>query len=155
LTLNTFQEVLGPVQVPTEHECAALHVPPLDALELGGFTFGQQVQLRLQRVWAALRMPGLSQLDMLIKYSSWDAADDIEVALDCWEAAAAAVLFRESVVQELVEVRGVGAGGSGRWGAVGGRWMSNTSRLAGSIARVPRVSVPACAALSDSAPVPE
>lgn len=56
---------------------------------------------RLEKVWDALEMPMLEKLGMVVKYSELEHVSHLEVSLDAWEAAAAAVLAREKALQEL------------------------------------------------------
>jgi hypothetical protein len=66
--------------------------------------FAARVQWRVRRIWDLLRFTALQRLDMLIAFAQWGFADKVESELDAWERAAAAVMAREKVLADVVEV---------------------------------------------------
>jgi hypothetical protein len=83
------------------HPVPQLPAPPNEALEDAVAC----MQWRVQRVWAALRMPPLQQLDMLLQFAQWGFGGRMDDAMAAWEAAVAAVSTREALLSELAQVR--------------------------------------------------
>ncbi|CAM4564854.1 unnamed protein product [Leuciscus chuanchicus] len=66
-----------------------------------GLLDGEQIQVRLERVWNALRLPEGQRLDMAIKYSSHEYRDHLQEAIAAWEEAARLILKRELLLSRL------------------------------------------------------
>eukprot|EP00951_Prasinocladus_malaysianus_P047923 scaffold652585_cov42-Prasinocladus_malaysianus.AAC.1 len=50
-------------------------------------------------------MPMMAKLDMVIKYTSKEVSSQLELALDLWEGAAAAVVERERLLGVMVDMQ--------------------------------------------------
>lgn len=87
-----------------QHSPSKFTVPQLPQLEfdedIGGET--EMFQQRLYRVWDMIELPTIDRVDYLMGYaaSSDDFEDVILVAVEAWEAAAAAVVEYERLVQK-------------------------------------------------------
>lgn len=66
-----------------------------------GLLDGEQMQVRLERVWNALRLPEGQRLDMAIKYSSHEYRDHLQEAIAAWEEAAHLIQKRELLLSRL------------------------------------------------------
>lgn len=73
-------------------------IQPLPPLGAGDMDAGAYVRSRLERLWGVLGMPPHTRLDMVLFFTSRDRALTFAGSLELWEAAAAAVLSRESQV---------------------------------------------------------
>ncbi|KAF6260177.1 hypothetical protein COO60DRAFT_914142 [Scenedesmus sp. NREL 46B-D3] len=93
------------LQAPTADELAAVPLPSLPGLLDVGHEPAKLLQARLARVWAALQVPPAQQMDMVLRYTSRAAACHFEAAVSAWETAAAAVLQREGILSQLVQLR--------------------------------------------------
>eukprot|EP00198_Chlamydomonas_reinhardtii_P014115 XP_001703452.1 hypothetical protein CHLREDRAFT_168966 [Chlamydomonas reinhardtii] len=80
-------------------------IQPLPPLGAGDMDAGAYVRSRLERLWGVLGMPPHTRLDMVLFFTSRDRALTFAGSLELWEAAAAAVLSRESQVEALVSVQ--------------------------------------------------
>ncbi|KAK7149749.1 hypothetical protein R3I94_009151 [Phoxinus phoxinus] len=69
--------------------------------EVEGLLDGEQTQVRLERVWNALRLPEGRRLDMAIKYSSHEYRDHLQEAIAAWEEAARLIQKRELLLSRL------------------------------------------------------
>ncbi|XP_043092323.1 coiled-coil domain-containing protein 87 isoform X2 [Puntigrus tetrazona] len=66
-----------------------------------GLLDGEQLQVRLERVWDALLLPEGQRLDMAIKYSSHEYRDHLQEAIAAWEQAARLIQKRELLLSRL------------------------------------------------------
>ncbi|ROI15405.1 Coiled-coil domain-containing protein 87 [Anabarilius grahami] len=66
-----------------------------------GLLDGEQMQVRLERVWNALHLPEGQRLDMAIKYSSHKYRDHLQEAISAWEQAARLIQKRELLLSRL------------------------------------------------------
>ncbi|XP_048010980.1 coiled-coil domain-containing protein 87 isoform X2 [Megalobrama amblycephala] len=66
-----------------------------------GLLDGEQMQVRLERVWNALHLPEGQRLDMAIKYSSHEYRDHLQEAIVAWEQAARLIQKRELLLSRL------------------------------------------------------
>ncbi|XP_016390477.1 coiled-coil domain-containing protein 87-like isoform X1 [Sinocyclocheilus rhinocerous] len=66
-----------------------------------GLLDGEQMQVRLERVWNALHLPEGQRLDMAIKYSSHEYRDHLQEAIAAWEQAARLIQKRELLLSRL------------------------------------------------------
>ncbi|XP_067111138.1 coiled-coil domain-containing protein 87 [Osmerus mordax] len=61
----------------------------------------EQLQRRLERIWAAVSLPNAQRLDMAIKYSSHNHRNRLEEATAAWECVARLIQQRESLLARL------------------------------------------------------
>ncbi|XP_026085076.1 coiled-coil domain-containing protein 87 [Carassius auratus] len=66
-----------------------------------GLLNGEQMQVRLERVWNALCLPEGQRLDMAIKYSSHEYRNRLQEAIAAWEQAAGLIQKRELLLSRL------------------------------------------------------
>ncbi|KAL1275725.1 hypothetical protein QQF64_035348 [Cirrhinus molitorella] len=66
-----------------------------------GLLDGEQLQVRLEKVWNALLLPEGQRLDMAIKYSSQEHRDHLQEAIAAWEQAARLIQKRELLLSRL------------------------------------------------------
>ncbi|XP_073693855.1 coiled-coil domain-containing protein 87-like [Garra rufa] len=66
-----------------------------------GLLHGEQLQIRLERVWKTLLVPEGQRLDMAIKYSSQEHRDHLQEAIAAWEQAARLIQKRELLLSGL------------------------------------------------------
>ncbi|XP_016141384.1 coiled-coil domain-containing protein 87-like [Sinocyclocheilus grahami] len=72
-----------------------------DEGEGAGLLDGEQMQVRLERVWNALLLPEGQRLDMAIKYSSHEYRNHLQEAIAAWEQAARLIQKRELLLSKL------------------------------------------------------
>lgn len=93
------------LQAPSVSEVSALPMPSLPQLLDLSHEPVKVLQARLERVWEVLRVFPEQQLDMVLKYTSRAAADQFEGVLEAWECAAAAVLQREAILRQVLQLQ--------------------------------------------------
>ncbi|CAK4490485.1 unnamed protein product [Aphanomyces euteiches] len=69
------------------------------------FDSRESLQQRLEAVWTQLAMPYHLKLNMLEKYASHDGAEALHSAISLWEAAADAVVLRETLLAMAAKAR--------------------------------------------------
>jgi len=93
------------LQAPSTGEVEAVPLPQLPQLLNLSHEPSKVLQARLVRMWGILGWEAPQQMAMVLRYTNRAAVMDFEPALAAWEGAAAAVLQREALLAQLVDLR--------------------------------------------------
>jgi hypothetical protein len=93
------------LQQPGAAELAELPLPCLPQLLDLSHEPVKVLQARLERVWGVLGTPPEQQLGMVLQHTARSCVNSFEAVLAAWETAAAAVLQREALLEQVLQVK--------------------------------------------------